>query len=186
MAEAEAKWYVVHTYSGYENKVKLDIEKTIANNKNIADKILGVEVPTESVMEVKDGKKKVVDRKMCPGYVIVHMVMTDNTWYIVRNTRGVTGFVGPGSKPVPLTEEELINLGIGKPQPGMGNEEKAPKRDYGIKVGDLIAVVDGTWRDTEGKALKIDDSKQTVTINVEMFGRETPLEVPLDNVRRMG
>ena len=114
------------------------------------------------------------------------MVMNDNTWYIVRNTRGVTGFVGPGSKPVPLTEEELINLGIGKPQPGSGNEEKAPKRDYGIKVGDLIAVVDGTWRDTEGKALKIDDSKQTVTINVEMFGRETPLEVPLDNVRRMG
>ena len=186
MAEAEAKWYVVHTYSGYENKVKLDIEKSIANNKNIADQMLGVEVPTESVMEVKDGKKKVVDRKMCPGYVIVHMVMNYNTWYIVRNTRGVTGFVGPGSKPVPLTEEELINLGIGKPQPGSGNEEKAPKRDYGIKVGDLIAVVDGTWRDTEGKALKIDDSKQTVTINVEMFGRETPLEVPLDNVRRMG
>ncbi|MBO7095560.1 MAG: transcription termination/antitermination protein NusG, partial [Lachnospiraceae bacterium] len=117
---------------------------------------------------------------------IVHMVMNDKTWYIFRNTRVVTGFVGPGSKPVPLTEEELINLGIGKPQPGMGNEEKAPKRDYGIKVGDLIAVVDGTWRDTEGKALKIDDSKQTVTINVEMFGRETPLEVPLDNVRRMG
>ena len=87
MADTEAKWYVVHTYSGYENKVKLDLEKTIANNKNIADKILGVEVPTESVMEVKDGKKRVVDRKMCPGYVIVHMVMNDNTWYIVRNTR---------------------------------------------------------------------------------------------------
>ena len=186
MAEAEAKWYVVHTYSGYENKVKLDLEKTIANNKNIADKILGVEVPTESVMEVKDGQNRVVYRKKCRGYVIVHMVMNDNTWYIVRNTRGVTGFVGPGSKPVPLTEEELINLKIGKPAPGAGADEKAPKKDYGIKVGDLIAVVDGTWKDTEGKALKIDDGKQTVTINVEMFGRETPLEVPLDNVRRMG
>jgi len=186
VADTEAKWYVVHTYSGYENKVKLDLEKTIANNKNIADKILGVEVPTESVMEVKDGKKRVVDRKMCPGYVIVHMVMNDNTWYIVRNTRGVTGFVGPGSKPVPLTDEELVNLKIGKPAPSTSADEKAPKKDYGIKVGDLIAVVDGTWRDTEGKALKIDDSKQTVTINVEMFGRETPLEVPLDNVRRMG
>ena len=184
MAEAEAKWYVVHTYSGYENKVKMDLEKTIANNKKFADKILGVEVPTESVMEVRDGKKKVVDRKMCPGYVIVHMELNDKTWYVVRNTRGVTGFVGPGSKPVPLTDQELANLKIGKPV--RNTEEKLPKRDYGIKVGDLIAVVDGTWRDTEGKALKIDDSKQTVTINVEMFGRETPLEVPLDNVRRMG
>jgi len=185
VAEELAKWYVVHTYSGYENKVKLDLEKTIANNKKFADKILGVEVPTESVMEVKDGKKKVVDRKMCPGYVIVHMEMNDETWYVVRNTRGVTGFVGPGSKPVPLTEEELVNLKIGKPS-NKGTEEKAPRRDYGIKVGDLIAVVDGTWKDTEGKALKIDDGKQTVTINVEMFGRETPLEVPLDNVRKMG
>ena len=171
MAEAEAKWYVVHTYSGYENKVKLDLEKTIANNKELAEKILGVEVPTESVMEVKDGKKDADN---------------NDAWYVVRNTRGVTGFVGPGSSPVPLTEQELINLKIGKPAPGAGVEEKAPKRDYGIKVGDLIAVVEGTWKDTEGKALKIDDNKQTVTINVEMFGRETPLEVPLDNVRRMG
>ena len=140
----------------------------------------------QDVTEVKNGVRKTSAKKMFPGYVLINMVMNDVTWYVVRNTRGVTGFVGPGSKPVPLTEEELINLGIGKPQPGSGNEEKAPKRDYGIKVGDLIAVVDGTWRDTEGKALKIDDSKQTVTINVEMFGRETPLEVPLDNVRRMG
>ncbi len=183
---AEAKWYVVHTYSGYENKVKLDLEKTIANNKKFTDLILEVAVPTESVMEVRDGKKKVVDRKMCPGYVIVHMVMNDETWYVVRNTRGVTGFVGPGSKPVPLTEEELVNLKIGKPQYQPGSQEKAPKKDYGIKVGDLIAVVEGTWKDTDGKALKIDESKQTVTINVEMFGRETPLEVPLENVRRMG
>lgn len=181
----EAKWYVVHTYSGYENKVKLDLEKTIANNQKYKDQILEVAVPTESVTQVRDGKKKVVDQKLVPSYVIVHMVMNDETWYVVRNTRGVAGFVGPGGKPVPLTEEELIKIKIGKPQYQPGNAEKAPKRDYGIKVGDLIAVIEGTWKDTEGKALKIDDSKQTVTINVEMFGRETPLEVPLDNVRRM-
>ena len=174
MAEAEAKWYVVHTYSGYENKVKLDIEKTIANNKNIADKILGVEVPTESVMEVKDGKKKVVDRKMCPGYVIVHMVMTDNTWYIVRNTRGVTGFVGPGSKPVPLSDAEIKPLGI-----------KTENMSIDFGVGDEIEVVAGVWNGTVGIVQRMDFGKQSATINVNLFERETPVEISFSEVRKV-
>ena len=168
MAEAEAKWYVVHTYSGYENKVKLDIEKTIANNKNIADKILGVEVPTESVMEVKDGKKKVVDRKMCPGYVIVHMVMNGNTWYIVRNTRGVTGFVGPGSKPVPLTEAEVYRMGV---------EQRVVKISYA--VGDSVRIIDGPLEDFVGVVDELDADKNYVRVVVSMFGRETPVELEI-------
>ena len=174
MAEAEAKWYVVHTYSGYENKVKLDLEKTIANNKELAEKILGVEVPTESVMEVKDGKKKVVDRKMCPGYVIVHMELNDKTWYVVRNTRGVTGFVGPGSKPVPLTEDEMASLGMA--------EKKNITVDF--EVGDEVMATSGAWRDTIGTISNINTQRQTVTIMVEMFGRETSVEIEFLDVRK--
>jgi transcriptional antiterminator NusG len=173
VAEAEAKWYVVHTYSGYENKVKVDLEKTIANNKDLAEKIIGVEVPTESVMEVKDGKKKVVDRKMCPGYVIVHMVLDDRTWYIVRNTRGVTGFVGPGSKPAPLDETEKDSL----------EQERVVKADFA--VDDTIMVIDGPWKDTVGKVTKIDENKQTATIMVEMFGMETPVEISFSQVKKL-
>ena len=175
MAEAEAKWYVVHTYSGYENKVKLDLEKTIANNKELAEKILGVEVPTESVMEVKDGKKKVVDRKMCPGYVIVHMELNDKTWYVVRNTRGVTGFVGPGSKPVPLSDEEVAMLGNREEQDVVIN----------FSEGDTIVVVSGAWKDTVGVIKAINPSKRSVTINVEMFGRETPVELSYVEVKKL-
>lgn len=109
---AEAKWYVVHTYSGYENKVKANIEKTIENNKNLAEQILEVRVPMQDVVELKDGARKTVSKKMFPGYVLLNMEMNDDTWYVVRNTRGVTGFVGPGSKPVPLTEAEMKPLGI--------------------------------------------------------------------------
>ena len=108
---AEANWYVVHTYSGYENKVKVDIEKTI-ENRNLQDQILEVSVPMQEVIEVKNGANKQVAKKMFPGYVLINMVMNDDTWYVVRNTRGVTGFVGPGSKPVPLTEEEMVGLGF--------------------------------------------------------------------------
>ena len=108
---AEANWYVVHTYSGYENKVKVDIEKTI-ENRNLQDQILEVSVPMQEVIEVKNGANKQVAKKMFPGYVLINMVMNDDTWYVVRNTRGVTGFVGPGSKPVPLTEEEMAGLGF--------------------------------------------------------------------------
>ena len=159
---AEAKWYVVHTYSGYENKVKANIEKTIENNKELAEQILEVRVPLEDVVEMKNGTKKTVQRKMFPGYVLLNMEMNDDTWFVVRNTRGVTGFVGPGSKPVPLTEAEMKPLGI-----------KAENISIDFVEGDSIAVVAGVWKDTVGVVQKLDYSKQTATINVELFGRET-------------
>ncbi|MCR5477561.1 MAG: transcription termination/antitermination protein NusG [Lachnospiraceae bacterium] len=171
---AEPKWYVVHTYSGYENKVKVDIEKTIENNKKLAEKILEVRVPMEEVVEIRGGQKKTVSRKLFPGYVLVNMEMNDETWYVVRNTRGVTGFVGPGSKPVPLTEEEMRPLGIRKDEINIDFAE-----------GDTIAVIAGVWKDTVGVVQKIDRSKQTATINVELFGRETPVEIDFAQVRRM-
>ncbi len=171
---AEPKWYVVHTYSGYENKVKVDIEKTIENNKKLAEKILEVRVPMEEVVEIRGGQKKTVSRKLFPGYVLVKMEMNDETWYVVRNTRGVTGFVGPGSKPVPLTEEEMRPLGIRKDEINIDFAE-----------GDTIAVIAGVWKDTVGVVQKIDRSKQTATINVELFGRETPVEIDFAQVRRM-
>ncbi len=172
---AEAKWYVVHTYSGYENKVKANIEKTIENNKHLAEEILEVRVPMQDVVEMKNGAKKTVQKKMFPGYVLLNMVMNDDTWYVVRNTRGVTGFVGPGSKPVPLTEAEMKPLGIRTEQISVDFEE-----------GDSIAVVAGVWKDTVGVVQKMDYGKQTATINVELFGRETPVEISFAEVRKLG
>jgi transcriptional antiterminator NusG len=171
---AEAKWYVVHTYSGYENKVKANIEKTIENNKHLAEQILEVRVPLQEVVEMKNGARKTVQKKMFPGYVLLNMEMNDDTWYVVRNTRGVTGFVGPGSKPVPLTEAEMKPLGI-------KNENVSV--DFG--EGDSIAVVAGIWKDTVGVVQKLDFSKQTATINVELFGRETPVEISFAEVRKL-
>ncbi len=171
---AEAKWYVVHTYSGYENKVKANIEKTIENNKHLAEQILEVRVPMEEVVEMKNGVKKTVQRKLFPGYVLLNMDMNDDTWYVVRNTRGVTGFVGPGSKPVPLTEAEMKPLGI-----------KAETVSVDFEEGDTIAVVAGVWKDTVGVVQKMDRNKQTATINVELFGRETPVEISFAEVRKV-
>ena len=171
---AEANWYVVHTYSGYENKVKANIEKTIENNKHLAEEILEVRVPMQDVVEIKNGAKKTVQKKMFPGYVLINMVMNDDTWYVVRNTRGVTGFVGPGSKPVPLTEAEMKPLGI---------KMENVSIDFG--EGDSIAVVAGVWKDTVGIVQKLDYSKQTATINVELFGRETPVEIGFAEVRKL-
>ena len=162
---AEANWYVVHTYSGYENKVKTNIDKSV-ENRNLGERILEVRVPMENVTEVKNGVKKQVPKKMFPGYVLIHMIMDDDTWYVVRNTRGVTGFVGPGSKPVPLTEAEMRNLGI-----------KTENVVVDFEEGDLIVVIGGVWKDTSGVITSMNHSKQTVTINVELFGRETPVEV---------
>ncbi len=170
---AEANWYVVHTYSGYENKVKVDIEKTI-ENRSLQDQILEVSVPMQSVVEIKNGVEKAVDKKMFPGYVLIHMVMNDDTWYVVRNTRGVTGFVGPGSKPVPLTEEEMAGLGF------MGKGLVV-----GFEVGDLVSVVSGAWRDTVGAIKSINESKKTATISVEMFGRETPVELAFTELKKL-
>ncbi len=171
---AEAKWYVVHTYSGYENKVKANIEKTIENNKHLAEQILEVRVPLQDVVEMKNGAKKTVQKKMFPGYVLLNMEMNDDTWYVVRNTRGVTGFVGPGSKPVPLTEAEMKPLGI-----------KSENVSIDFEEGDSIAVVAGIWKDTVGVVQKLDYSKQTATINVELFGRETPVEISFAEVRKL-
>ena len=170
---AEAQWYVAHTYSGYENKVKVNIEKTIAN-RHLEDEILEVRVPLQDVVEVKDGVRKTSQKKMFPGYVLVKMVMNDDTWYVVRNTRGVTGFVGPGSKPVPLTEAEMKPLGI-----------RMENVSVDFKEGDTIAVVAGVWKDTVGVVTRMDYNKQTATINVELFGRETPVEISFAEVRAM-
>ena len=169
---AEANWYVVHTYSGYENKVKANIEKTI-ENRHLEDEILEVRVPLKDVVEMKNGARRVVQKKLFPGYVLINMVMNDDTWYVVRNTRGVTGFVGPGSKPVPLTEAEMKPLGI---------QTENVSIDFG--EGDMIVVVAGAWKDTVGVVQKIDYSKQTATINVELFGRETPVEISFAEVRK--
>ena len=170
---SEAKWYVVHTYSGYENKVKANIEKTI-ENRHLEDQILEVRVPLEDVVEMKNGTAKQVQRKMFPSYVLINMVMNDDTWYVVRNTRGVTGFVGPGSKPVPLTEAEMKPLGI-----------KTENISVDFAEGDTIAVVAGVWKDTVGVVQRMDFGKQTATINVELFGRETPVEISFAEVRKM-
>ena len=170
---AEAKWYVAHTYSGYENKVKADLEKTI-ENRHLEDEILEVRVPMQEVVEMKNGAKKTVQKKLFPGYVLVNMIMNDDTWYVVRNTRGVTGFVGPGSKPVPLTEEEMLPLGI-----------KSDNVSIDFTEGDTIVVVAGAWKDTVGAVYKIDYNKQTVTINVELFGRDTPVEISFSEVRKL-
>lgn len=169
---AEAKWYVVHTYSGYENKVKANIEKTIENRK-LQDQILEVSVPLEDVIEVKNGKEKTVQRKMFPGYVLLNMYMNDDTWYVVRNTRGVTGFVGPGSKPVPLTEEEMRNMGLKRDQEVV----------YEFEVGDTVQVVSGVWENTEGVVRLINHEKKSLTISIDMFGRETPVEIGFADVR---
>ena len=173
MADADARWYVAHTYSGYENKVKVDIEKTI-ENRNLQDQILEVSVPMQSVVEIKNGVEKAADKKMFPGYVLIHMVMNDDTWYVVRNTRGVTGFVGPGSKPVPLSEEEMAGLGF-----------TAPDVVVDFMVGDAVVVTAGAWKDTVGLIKTINEAKKTITINVEMFGRETPVELAFTEVKKM-
>ena len=170
---AEAKWYVVHTYSGYENKVKANIEKTI-ENRHLEDQILEVRVPMEDVVEVKNGTKRQVQKKLFPGYVLLNMVMNDDTWYVVRNTRGVTGFVGPGSKPVPLTEEEMQALQINRTEMEVDFEE-----------GDSITVMAGIWKDTVGVIQTMNHSKQTAIINVDLFGRETPVEISFTDIKKM-
>ena len=171
---AEPQWYVAHTYSGYEDKVKANIEKTV-ENRHLEDQIIEVRVPKQDMIEVKNDKKKLVSKKMFPGYVLVNMIMNDETWYVVRNTRGVTGFVGPGSKPVPLTDIEMRSLGI--------------RGDIEIKVdfeeGDTVSVIGGVWKDTVGVVQSVNAGKPTVKINVELFGRETPVEISFMDIEKM-
>ena len=170
---AEAKWYVVHTYSGYENKVKADIDKTI-ENRHLEEEILEVRVPMHEVVELKNGVQKASQKNLFPGYVLIHMIMNDDTWYVVRNTRGVTGFVGPGSKPVPLTDEEMAPLGIQKEDVVVDFAE-----------GDTVTVIAGAWEGTVGAVQSINMQKQSLTINVELFGRETPVEISFAEVKKM-
>ena len=170
---SEAKWYVVHTYSGYENKVKANIDKTI-ENRHLEDQILEVRVPLEEVVELRNGVQKSVQRKMFPGYVMIHMVMNDDTWYVVRNTRGVTGFVGPGSKPVPLDDSEMENLGI-----------KHEDVVVAVGAGDTVTVLSGAWEGTVGVVQSMNEQKKSLSINVELFGRETPVELSFSEVKKM-
>lgn len=166
----EAKWYVVHTYSGYENKVASNLEKTI-ENRGLRDMIQEVRVPTEIVTEIKDNKEREIEKKIFPGYVLVKMVLNDESWYIVRNIRGCTGFVGPSTKPIPLTNEEVKKLGV---------EVKSIKLSYGI--GESVRILDGPLANMVGTVTNIDTKKKLVKVTVSMFGRETPAELELGQI----
>lgn len=167
-------WYVVHTYSGYENKVKTNIEKAIENRPELKETILEVRIPMQEVTETKNGVRKTSEKKMFPGYVLIHMDADDNAaWYVVRNTRGVTGFVGPGSKPVPLSETEMKALSF----------EGEEKIQIDVAEGDLVNITSGVWAGTTGVVKRVDEGKQTVTINVELFGRETPVEIGFGDIK---
>lgn len=163
-----AKWYVVHTYSGYENKVGSNLA-TIVENRSLQDLIQDIKIPTEKVTEIKDNVKREVERKIFPGYVLIKMVLNDETWHIVRNTRGVTGFVGSGSHPEPLTEAEVASLGV---------EKREVEVNYA--VGDSVRIVDGPLEGFVGTVKELDVDKNRVRVVVSMFGRETPVELELD------
>lgn len=168
-----ARWYVVHTYSGYENKVKTDLEKTI-KNRDLEDFFFDIIVPMEEQIEIKDGKKKTNLKKVFPGYVLIKMIVTEDTWYIVRNTRGVTGFVGSGTDPIPLTDEEIRNMGF---------EEIPVNVDY--EVNDSVQILNGAFKDFVGTVQEINKEKNKVKVLVSMFGRETPVELEFSQVQKM-
>lgn len=167
---AEARWYVVHTYSGYENKVAQNLEK-IVENRSMQDLIFDIKVPTETVTEIKDSKKREIERKIFPGYVLIKMIVTDDSWFIVRNIRGVTGFVGPASNPVPLTDDEVAALGV---------EQRVVEVDYA--VGDSVNIIDGPLEGYSGIVDEMDIERDYVRVKISMFGRETPVELELDQV----
>ena len=168
-----ASWYVVHTYSGYENKVKANIEKTI-ENRHLEDQILEVSVPLQDAVEIKNGVKKQVQKKIFPGYVLIHMILNDDTWYVVRNTRGVTGFVGSGTDPIPLTEDEIRKMGF---------ELTEVNVDY--EVNDSVKVLDGPLTDFIGTVTEINKDKHKVKVLVSMLGRETPVELDFSQVQKI-
>lgn len=169
----KARWYVVHTYSGYENKVKANLEKTI-ENRNLETLILDVQVPMEEVVEEKDGKRKISLKKKFPGYVLVKMMMTDESWYVVRNTRGVTGFVGPGSKPVPLTDEEVDSMGIVE-----------VLQEVNLEVGESVRIVSGPIKDFAATVQEINSEKRKVKVLVNMFGRDTLAELDFNQIEKL-
>lgn len=169
----QAEWYVVHTYSGYENKVKANIEKII-ENRGMQEQIHEVIVPLQDTVEVKNGQKKNVQRKVFPGYVLLKMVMNDDTWYVVRNTRGVTSFVGPGSKPVPLSEAEVRSMGI-----------ELPKEVIDMAAGDTVKVAFGPFEGSIGSIKEVNPAKRTVTVKLSIFGRETPVELDFSQLQKI-
>jgi len=171
--DGQAKWYVVHTYSGHENKVKVNIEKMV-ENRNMQNLILEVVVPTEDVIEVKDGQRKIKTRKMFPGYVIIKMIVTNESWYLVRNTQGVTGFVGHGSEPIPLTDEEVARMGIEK-----------VFIELDVEIGDMVRVISGPFESFMGTVEDINREKQVLTVKVSMFGRDTPVELEFAQVEKV-
>jgi len=175
MSETAPKWYVVHTYSGYENKVKANIEKII-ENRGMQEQILEVSVPIQNVVEVKNGVRKTVARKVFPGYVLVFMHMNDETWYVVRNTRGVTSFVGPGSKPVPLSEEEIRLMGL--------IEDMEEVID--LEVGAPVRITAGPFEDSVGVVTEVNQSRKVVVVALTIFGRETPVELDYVQIEKMG
>ena len=168
--DEQAKWYVVHTFSGYENKVATDLA-TIVENRHLQDQICEISVPTETVVEIKDNQRKEVERKIFPGYVLVKMVMSDENWFVVRNVRGCTGFAGPNGKPVPLTEKEIASLGV---------EKKEIIVNYA--VGDTVSIIDGPLENFSGTVDAIDQENNMVRVTISMFGRETSVELELDQV----
>ena len=167
---SEAKWYVVHTYSGYENKVATDLEKMVENRK-MQDLILDIKIPTETVKEVKEDKVREVERKIFRGYVLIKMIVTDDSWYVVRNTRGVTGFVGPASEPVPLSDAEVAALGV---------DVRTVEVSY--KVGELVKIIAGPLKGMEGSVISIDEENNVVSVKISMLGQEIPAEMELDQV----
>ena len=171
--DQEPRWYVVHTYSGYENKVKTDLEKTV-KNRELEDYFFEIVVPMEEQIEIKNGKKKTNLKKVFPGYVLVKMIVTEATWYIVRNTRGVTGFVGSGTDPIPLTEDEIRQMGF---------EVQNVNVDY--SVGDSISITGGSFDGFVGTVQEINKEKKKVKVLVSMFGRETPIEVDFSQVTKI-
>jgi transcriptional antiterminator NusG len=167
-------WYVIHTYSGYENKVKVNLEKMVENNPHLQDYIIDIVVPMEEQIEIKDGKKKATLKKVFPGYVLIKMIINDESWYVVRNTRGVTGFVGPGSKPVSLSEDEIRAMGV---------EQFETVVDY--EIGDSVRVIDGPLESFIGSVEEISADKKKVRVLVSMFGRETPVELEVTQIQRL-
>ena len=166
----QAKWYVVHTYAGYENKVASDLAKMV-ESRGMQDYIQDIKIPMETVTEVKDDVTREVERKLLPCYVFIKMIVTNDSWYVVRNIRGCTGFVGPGSKPVPLTDEEVAALGVEK-----------HSVEVGYKVGDNVMIISGPLKGYSGKVGSIDTANNNVSVVLSMFGKETPVELELDQI----
>ena len=172
--DLEPKWYVVHTYSGYENKVKTDLENTV-KNRDLQNYFFDIVVPLEEQIEIKDGKRKVNLKKVFPGYVLIKLFVSEETWYIVRNTRGVTGFVGSGTDPIALTEEEIAKMGF---------DLQSINIDY--NVNDTVTIIDGALKDFVGTVTEINKEKHKVKVLVSMFGRETPVELEFSQITKVG